>query len=801
MIPAAEVDAALTRLRLQPSIVVASGNGRHCYWKFKEAICLSTEPVERLAQIERIELALKQLSDLLGGDMKITQVSALMRLPGSHNTKFDQCREVELVSRNDLTYELDALEEWLSETSPVILRKIRPVAWIEPNPWLAIAERLGCKQRIDVEKRLAAMVYMGGGDSGVHATQLAVSASLLNQGTDIEEVVAMLMRATRAAAGEYGDRWNWGKEEKRARRMCTDWLKKHPISPPSESRDRRRPEIVHMSEHREVAQRKKKQTNVPLHIVLGEAVVGAIRGGGCDLLFTPKAAWRYADGLWSMDLDKAWLDVEIETGAQALDIESNNRLLREAKGWIVRQPDLWRDSVPWDAHRQIPTRSGLVDPKTLAVTAPRPAHYCTWRIDCEFDPAAAAPWWTVMIGDFFSDREPEVAAALIGVMQEVLGAGLIDDKPRSLSKALILQGGSNVGKSGILEVFGGLFGNETISISIEHLENAHGLMPFIKRLPWVLHEAFTQNRWHFSSFVKAMITGEPCNINVKNAPMLSQRVRPPIFWATNYPPQFKEATKAIVNRLIVIEGRTEFIEGKPIGAAAEALRRGFSKPSELVLACELSGLLNWAIAGLQRALARGFIELTDEIRKTAIDIRRDSNLVAEFIDDCVTFDRDRRLSTPDFCAAFSVWWMEHQGVHRSLPSNEAIGKAVVALADRRIAADSGLRHTHRRYYCGVKLNEDGLAFWRRARDATAFEGKVASVSAAEGDVNGWIPADWFARKSVQAMQTFSKPATVIPPTTVMERTEKTVTEKSVIGRSSEQWSPEQVVERARKPRF
>src|SRR5258708_27824749 len=143
--------------------------------------------------------------------MKITQVSALMRLHGAHNTKFDQFTEVEIVSRNDLTYELDDLEEWLSETSPVILRKIRPVAVIEPNPWLAIAERLGFKPPIDVEKRLAAMVYMGGGDSGVHGTPLGGSGSLLNQGTATGEGVAMLKPAARAAAGEYCARADWGR--------------------------------------------------------------------------------------------------------------------------------------------------------------------------------------------------------------------------------------------------------------------------------------------------------------------------------------------------------------------------------------------------------------------------------------------------------------------------------------------------------------------------------------------------------------------------------------------------------------
>ena len=54
-----------------------------------------------------------------------------------------------------------------------------------------------------------------------------------------------------------------------------------------------------------------------------------------------------------------------------------------------------------------------------------------------------------MVADTFADREPEIRAGLVRVLQEVLGAGLVDDKPRPLSKALILQGPSNVGKSGL----------------------------------------------------------------------------------------------------------------------------------------------------------------------------------------------------------------------------------------------------------------------------------------------------------------------------------------------------------------
>ena len=83
------------------------------------------------------------------------------------------------------------------------------------NPWLAVAERFGVKPPIDVEARLAAMGYQGPGDAGIHATQISVSAALLNRGVSTDEVVDVLLTATRAAAGSFGERWNWQREDAR----------------------------------------------------------------------------------------------------------------------------------------------------------------------------------------------------------------------------------------------------------------------------------------------------------------------------------------------------------------------------------------------------------------------------------------------------------------------------------------------------------------------------------------------------------------------------------------------------------
>jgi hypothetical protein len=44
----------------------------------------------------------------------------------------------------------------------------------------------------------------------------------------IDDVVERVLVATRAAAGEYGARWNWQREERKILDLCLSWLKKHP---------------------------------------------------------------------------------------------------------------------------------------------------------------------------------------------------------------------------------------------------------------------------------------------------------------------------------------------------------------------------------------------------------------------------------------------------------------------------------------------------------------------------------------------------------------------------------------------
>jgi phage/plasmid-associated DNA primase len=494
------------------------------------------------------------------------------------------------------------------------------------------------------------------------------------------------------------------------------------------------------------------------HVIVGGTMLGMMRETyGKDMLVTAGEVWRYQDGLWKEPPDAtSWLNGELEVVAQALEIPSTIKLINEAKQWLLRSPKVIQHDVMWDGHGLVPTKSGLLNIHTLELQPARPEHFATWRIECDYHRGATCPWWLIMLNDFFSDRPEELRAATISTLQEILGTALMENKSKALTRALILEGPSDAGKTRILDVMSGLLSDRPIATPFDALSGAHGLMEFRRRAPWLLHEAFNAGQWHMSSIVKSILTGDPVQINVKNGAITTQRIKIPVFWGTNHPPQFKEATKAIVNRLVVIKCRTVFDPKNPIGTAAEAYKRGFAEPSDMILAKEMPGLLNWAIAGLRRAIERGYIATTHEMVATLGAVRQDSNMVAGFIDECTEFDSSAMISTPDFCAAFAVWWGESKSEDRRIPSNDSIGRAITALGDNRIGHDRrDMRDKHRHYYGGLHLNSIGLDFWDGASSEGLAKGKTARTSPTRNDVNRVIPESWKDRDSVIAMRKFA----------------------------------------------
>src|SRR5262245_54668904 len=90
--PREDVLRRLRDLVLPPSEIRDSGNGLHPVWDLKE-------PVVDAAGLEQAENIMKRLVGLLAGDPAPTHRAALLRMPGTDNTKFGQCRRCEVIER------------------------------------------------------------------------------------------------------------------------------------------------------------------------------------------------------------------------------------------------------------------------------------------------------------------------------------------------------------------------------------------------------------------------------------------------------------------------------------------------------------------------------------------------------------------------------------------------------------------------------------------------------------------------------------------------------------------------------
>jgi len=349
-----------------------------------------------------------------------------------------------------------------------------------------------------------------------------------------------------------------------------------------------------------------------------------------------------------------------------------------------------------------------------------------------------------LLNDAFADMAEVDRKTTVELVQELIGMALIDNKPKALSRALVLFGGPDTGKTVTLKVITALFGG-AITTTFGKLDGNHGLQRFVDRLPWVLGEAFNQSGWYVSDMVKSIITGDPVEINGKNVPAISMKVNAPPFWATNHPPKFKESSGAMATRMVIIPMTRTFARGKPVGVAAEARKHNPAwEPFDLIINTELPGVLKWALVGLKRALERGHFVNT----KAGLDLleqsRKDSNVVAAFIDDCVTYDLTVMLLTTDFYAAFKEWWISENGEKIAAPSPTHVGLELAALPNSRIAQNKNKFKlaTGERFYLGCYLNAAGEGFWQDATNAARLQKSNSRLAQQDRPCKEPVPKKW-----------------------------------------------------------
>lgn len=216
------IEAVLRELKLKPSVVVMSGNGLHCYW-------LLDKPAEAEHATSCEEL-MRRMSTGLAGDLATNEVSRVFRLPGSHNSKNGEWKEVAVIDSLSTwkTYSYAALDECFSaladnprltyqKTKKQIERESKPT-----NHYLEFARR-GREMMggFDIGTAIDEMSFHDTQGNGIDDTYTHVVGAMVRDEKTVEEVYEMLLGPTRRVyerdRGSKEGPWN----ERRAIRELT----------------------------------------------------------------------------------------------------------------------------------------------------------------------------------------------------------------------------------------------------------------------------------------------------------------------------------------------------------------------------------------------------------------------------------------------------------------------------------------------------------------------------------------------------------------------------------------------------
>jgi phage/plasmid-associated DNA primase len=726
----------LKSLPCPPSLIIDSGGGIHAYWLLREAEDISVGVEGWEEKEERILSVLKRLRDVLAGDPAVCELARVMRLPSTHNTKAEvgDAEVVFIEAHWELTFELDALDEWLFEQRILIAPPGADGAVEGEDPYLAALKAIGFKPPIDVEQRLKQMTFQGIGELSIHDTQLRCSASLVRARVDDEQIVTMLMEATRAAAGIYAKSWNWKREEREIRRLIADAHKKG-FAPEREQEEVTQKEAtndgpINLGEERQRRERAKQekaqaqqdeakaQQGGAKDKAKIEPVARAVivkwegeRGHG-KLMSTGGELWSYRDGVWERIEGKleAQLCVDISAVTRAAKIEPTSSFLNNVRRAIVDDHNLYKHDVPWDQHKLIVATNGAIDPLTGALHPHDPDHYATQRLGVALLSTAARPnKWLAMLDTALANLDAEERQRVIDTLAEFFGAALLRGKPRDITKALFIVGESRCGKTQLASVLRSLLGGRVCSVRARALGERFGMQPLVGCSGWIADDAVGTNEHLDAEAFKITVTGEHTSIPCKHLPDWEGKLDIPVCLTANHLPGISDQSDALYNRVLVLPMQVVFGERDARDRSRE--------PWQIIVEEELAGVLNWALDGLQRLLARGYYDPPACMLRANAEFKDDNASIGPWLAGAVEYSSHHMVDRRDVVDSYRGWHASEFGFdpkHRPLSPRKLW--PLIRRLRPKLNVDGENKDGHcfnkdgERYVVGMKLTARGRAF-------------------------------------------------------------------------------------------
>jgi len=362
--------------------------------------------------------------------------------------------------------------------------------------------------------------------------------------------------------------------------------------------------------------------------------------------------------LWRWRGDGAWRRVsEREIKQKIHDVTANSELTAAVVNSVL-------DMVKTEVHR--PGHRFDEDPHTInctngeltyqngrwALLPHNREHYRTAMLPVAYAPAAGAPRFEQFLREIFAGDTDATGKA--AVVLEALGYTFIPSC--YLEKFFMLIGAGANGKSVLLHVVESLVGREHVcAVQPNQFDNRFQRGHLQGRLANIITE-IAEGAEIADAQLKSLVSGEMTTAEHKHKDPFDFMPYAKHWFGTNHMPHTRDFSDALFRRAVILTFNNKF--------------EGAQRDVHLLdkLKAELPGILNLALAGLQRLFDNNTFTECSSSTDAARMWRMEADQVAQFVaDDCETGTQCRATSAVLYIAYQS--WAQSAGVRRTLNRN------------------------------------------------------------------------------------------------------------------------------------
>lgn len=349
----------------------------------------------------------------------------------------------------------------------------------------------------------------------------------------------------------------------------------------------------------------------------------------------------------------------------------------------------------------IAVENGILDVTSAEISPHAPDIPLLTKIPVQFDPSADCP-------AFKRYLEGSVREQYHAVLQEWFGFCLYRKYP--VHKALLLTGEGRNGKSTLIDVLNVFVGDNKCHVPLQDFgANRFATAQLYGKLLNSVSDLSRKAIADSGAFKMACGADEITAENKGQHPFKFKSYAKLVF-SCNEVPEAPDNSDAFFGRWIMLDFPHCFEAGRKCLVCNVIHVPDLRLTERLTSPAELSGILNWALAGLRRLLENGKFSYdftTDEMRER---YQRSANPVAAFVQDCVERDSNAFIVTEDLYRSFVGYVsMNRLPMKSQHYVSRHLGKfAPVVDGSTYVQTDDG-RNVKMRGVYGVRLKPEAVA--------------------------------------------------------------------------------------------